>query len=127
MPQLLNIFRRLSMLLLLSAYVALFSAQLSFRYDITSILHQSQIEALQNAKTLSHSFVTSCSKNNSHKVNIRLNKRYQKENIEFNLRFQSDLILPFSDKTNCFLSYNESIEQTFSSVNATRGPPMLII
>ncbi len=111
------------LVLLLSTYAALFTAQLSFDYDISSLEHRSNLELFQNSNpAIIHSTVSS-SKHHASKVNIRLNKRFQRENIEFTYQNKFGNLIVVSDNAFNYCNYNEALQQVIISLYSTRGPP----
>ena len=113
------------MVLLLSAYLAVFSTQLFFNFDIASLEHQSKIEQIQNAQSNGHSFYTSCHKGNTQKLNIRLNKRFEKGNVEFTHPSVIELTVILKDCDIRFAHRDEPLSQHGYKYSLSRGPPSI--
>ena len=111
------------MVLLLSAYFAVFSSQLFFNFDFASLEHQQNIEQIRNEKSYGHSFYTSCKKSSSQKLNIRLNKRFEKGNVEFTHPSVIDLTVILNDCIRKYVHYNEPLKQYGYNYCSSRGPP----
>ena len=112
------------LVLLLSTYAALFTAQLSFDYDISSLEHRSKLELFKNSNpSIIHSTISS-SKHHSSKVHIRLNKRFQRENVEFTYQNKLGILIVVSDNASNYYNYNEALQQAIISLYLTRGPPV---
>jgi hypothetical protein len=108
---------------MLITYSALFSAQLSFAYDISSLEHQSKLALFQKMNSAVTYVTVNSSKHHSSKVNIRLNKRFQRVSIEFfyQNKFESQII--FNSNAFEYYDYDEPIHQAILSFFLTRGPP----
>ena len=112
-----------SRLLIIVAYLSLFPAQSSFQYSIASLEHQNKLEQLNKGNQPFASSFVYCAKGDNHKVNIRLNKRFQKVSPEFLPHSIIELSVLIHNRAFNYFSYIEPVLTYSSASNLTRGPP----
>ena len=111
------------MTLLLSAYLAVFSSQLFFNYHISSIIIQSRVAQINNAKLNNYKSFSNIPKTNTQKQNIVLSKRFQKQIFEFVQPLDVVFPTPIYNCSCKYLHSDEFSEQSVISHYSTRGPP----
>lgn len=109
--------------LILSAYIALYSAQLSFTCFVSVLENKTEFSSYQNNKTTNTQNYSFEKKNSSHKLNVRLNKRFQKENIEFIVPDEINLGTNLYNVTSIQFHHSEPATDSENSFCLTRGPP----
>jgi len=109
--------------LILCAYIALYSAQISFVYIVNVLENKSEFSSYQNNKTTNNHNYSFEKKNSSHKINVRLNKRFQKENFDFIIPDEINLGNDLYYISCLQFHYNEPRTDSEYSICITRGPP----
>ena len=111
------------MALILSAYLAVFSSQLFFNYHISSILIQSRVAQIDEAKLTNYKSIAISSKTSSQKQNIVLSKRFQKQMFEFVQPLVTAFSIPIYNYSCEYFHLDEISEQVVIFHYSSRGPP----